>query len=205
MDNNYKQIKIFSSSIWHKNYPELLYLNKHCDAYIKKAKKETGNKFGEVNHSTSLTMDNNFKPLTDAVGNNALWYLDNQGFDMSAYTMMFTELWVQEFTEKGGGAHETHVHYNQHVSGFYFLKCGKDSSFPLFHDPRPGALMTKLKEKDKNQMTDAISTIQYKPEPGDMVIFNGYLPHSFVVDLGKTPFRFIHFNLQAFPKQLING
>ena len=54
-------------------------------------------------------------------------------------------------------------------------------------------------------MTDAISTIQYKPEPGDMVIFNGYLPHSFVVDSGKIPFRFIHFNLQAFPKQLING
>ena len=73
------------------------------------------------------------------------------------------------------------------------------------HDLWPGALMTKLKEKDKNKMTDAISTIQYKPEPGDMVIFNGYLPHSFVVDSGKTPFRFIHFNLQAFPKQLING
>ena len=40
---------------------------------------------------------------------------------MSKYTTMFSELWVQEFAKKGGGHHSAHIHWNQHVSGFYFL------------------------------------------------------------------------------------
>ena len=37
------------------------------------------------------------------------------------------------------------------------------------------------------------------------IFFNSYLQHEFVVDHGIGPFRFIHFNIQAFPKQLINN
>jgi hypothetical protein len=42
---------------------------------------------------------------------------------MQQYTTMFSELWVQEFAKNGGGHHSAHIHWNQHVSGFYFLKC----------------------------------------------------------------------------------
>ena len=34
-------------------------------------------------------------------------------------------------------------------------------------------------------------------QPGDLVLFPGYMQHEFSIDYGKEPFRFIHFNLQA--------
>jgi len=42
--------------------------------------------------------------------------------------------------------------------------------------------------------------------PGTLIIFPGYLEHEFVVDHGVKPFRFIHWNIQAVPKEMaING
>ena len=49
---------------------------------------------------------------------------------------MFSELWVPEFSKKGGGHHSAHIHWNQHVSGFYFLKCSDKTSYPIFHNQR---------------------------------------------------------------------
>ena len=66
---------------------------------------------------------------------------------MQQYTTMFSEMWVQEFAKKGGGHHSAHIHWNQHVSGFYFLKCSDKTSFPIFHEPKTGARCTKLKMK----------------------------------------------------------
>jgi hypothetical protein len=54
---------------------------------------------------------------------------------------------VQEFAKKGGGHHSAHIHWNQHVSGFYFLKCSNKTSYPVFHEPKTGARCTKLKMK----------------------------------------------------------
>ena len=54
-------------------------------------------------------------------------------------TTMFSELWVQEFAKKGGGHHSAHIHWNQHVSGFYFLNISvikhhtKLKMKPIFH------------------------------------------------------------------------
>ena len=47
--------------------------------------------------------------------------------------------------------------------------------------------------------------IPFNPKPGTFVFFNSYLCHEFVVDHGIEPFRFIHFNIKAIPKQLINN
>ena len=46
---------------------------------------------------------------------------------------------------------DTHVHWDNHISGFYFLKCSDKTSYPIFHDPRAG-MMTKLPQKDKNKI-----------------------------------------------------
>jgi len=89
------------------------------------------------------------------------------------------------------------VHWNQHVSGFYFLKCSEKTSYPVFHDPRPGAMMTKLPQKDSAKISMANEAIHYKINPGTMVIFPGYVPHQYVVDAGLEPFRFIHWNIKA--------
>jgi hypothetical protein len=47
--------------------------------------------------------------------------------------------------------------------------------------------------------------IHFKPAPGTLMVFPGYLEHEFAVDFGKSPFRFIHWNIQAVPKGTITN
>ena len=44
--------------------------------------------------------------------------------------------------------------------------------------------------------------IHFKPKPGTIIIFPGFLEHEFSIDYGLKPFRFIHWNLQAVPKDM---
>ena len=202
--NNY-----FNTTIWSEQKPEFIKsLTKASNKYIKAAKnfpeakahiKKFGD-FGRSYHSTPLTADNNFLDFRNYIGQKSWEYLDHQGFDMSRYTTMFSELWVQEFAKKGGGHHSAHIHWNQHVSGFYFLKCSDKTSYPVFHDPRTGARATKLKMKSENNILSSTELVNYQPKPGTLIIFPGYLEHEFAVDFGKDPFRFIHWNIQAIPK-----
>ena len=204
--NNY-----FNTFIWSEQKPEFIKsLTKASNKYIKAAKnfpeakkhiKEFGD-FGRSYHSTPLTADNNFRDFRDYIGQKSWEYLDHQGYDMQQYTTMFSELWVQEFAKKGGH-HSAHVHWNQHVSGFYFLKCSDKTSYPIFHEPRTGARATKLKMKtNAKEILNGNELIHYRPQPGTLIIFPGYLEHEFSIDFGIEPFRFIHWNIQAVPKEM---
>jgi len=186
-------------------------LNNASDSYIFKAREENKNKltnskdFGIVHHSNSLIEDINFKEFLQYINSYTFDILNNQGFDLTKYLLVTTQLWVQEFASLGGGNHSPHIHWDGHISGFYFLKCSEKTSYPIFHDPRSGRMMNLLPVKDPSQITLASSSIHFKPEPGTFIFFNSYLQHEFAVDYGIEPFRFIHFNIQAFPKQLINN
>ena len=57
--------------------------------------------------------------------------------------------------------------------------------------------MTRLFQKDPNKITLAANQVHYKPEPGTMIVFPGYVPHQFAVDPGLEPFRFIHWNIKV--------
>ena len=57
--------------------------------------------------------------------------------------------------------------------------------------------MTKLFVKNQEQITLGTNQVHYKPKPGTMIIFPGYVPHEFAVDAGIEPFRFIHFNIKV--------
>ena len=199
--NNY-----FNTTIWHEQKLDFLKsLNTASNKYIKLAKnfpeakkyiKKHGD-FGRSYHSTSLINDNDFLDFRTYIGLKSWEYLDHQGYDMSQYTTMMSEMWVQEFSKKGGGHHSAHIHWNQHVSGFYFLKCSDKTSYPIFHDPRTGARATKLKMKNENIISGGTELVHIRPMPGTLVIFPGYLEHEFTVDHGEEPFRFIHWNMQA--------
>ena len=199
----------FKTPIWIEHKPEFIKsLNKASNQYIKDARKrekefiKKHGDFGRSYHSTPLTMDNNFLDFRNYVGQKSWEFLDWCGFDMQQYTTMFSELWVQEFAKNGGGHHSAHIHWNQHVSGFYFLKCSDKTSYPIFHEPRTGARATKLKMKPGNGIFHGTELIHFKPTPGTLIIFPGYLEHEFAVDFGKEPFRFIHWNIQAVPKEM---
>jgi len=199
----------FKTPIWIEDKPEFVKsLDKASNEYIKEAKKREKDyikkhgDFGRSYHSTPLTMDNNFLDFRNYVGQKSWEFLDWCGFDMQQYTTMFSELWVQEFAKNGGGHHSAHIHWNQHVSGFYFLKCSDKTSYPIFHEPRTGARATKLKMKPGNGVFHGTELVHFKPKPGTLIIFPGYLEHEYAVDFGVEPFRFIHWNIQAVPKEM---
>ena len=208
----------FKCPIWFADEPKFVNsLNKASDSYIEISKKnlkptidERNKKFGDkgdmghVFHSTSLIGDPNFLELQNYIGATAHNLLGEMGFDLTNYQVFTTELWVQEFAKQGGGHHTLHTHWNGHMSGFYFLKASDATSRPVFEDPRPGRVMNLLPEKDKTKVTLATSQINYNVKPGRLIFFNSFMPHLYSVDSGYEPFRFIHWNIQAIAKGVLN-
>jgi uncharacterized protein (TIGR02466 family) len=205
----------FGSPIYSVEIPEWVNdVNKICDKYVKDAKKNNikiikerekklNKKIGDhgmSHHSMPLVGNPGLKQLEDYIGTTSWNLLDHMGYDLKNYELFWTEFWVQEFGEKGGGHHEGHIHYDNHISGFYFLKCSEKTSMPVFHDPRLAKLMIQLPLKNEQEITLGTHQIHYKPKPGTMILFPAYMEHQFVVDNGIEPFRFIHFNLQAVRK-----
>tara|TARA_R100001224_G_scaffold103703_2_gene76608 strand:+ start:63 stop:659 length:597 start_codon:yes stop_codon:yes gene_type:complete len=193
-----ESLDFFKTPFWIEDKPEFVKsLNKASDKYLKKIKK---NEFGKSYPSTPLTLDNDFLDLRKYIGNKSKEFLDWQGFNLLNHKAIITGFWVQEFSHKGGGHQSVHGHPNQHVSGFYFLKCSKKTSYPVFHDPRVGARATRLPLKSKEEISYGSNTTTIIPEPGTLMIFPGYLEHEFAVDPGIQPFRFIHWNIQIIPR-----
>lgn len=206
MNENIIINEYFKSPIWLIGKPEWVdETNKVCDSYIKKTyekdkqeikKREKGD-YGWSYHSDTLVYEPKLKKLHEWVNQQSFKFLDWQGFNLKDYTISYTESWVQEFSKKGGGHHNSHIHSNNHISVFYYLKCTEKTSLPVFHDPRPGAMMLRLPEKNENNLTYASGSIHYKPKPGTMIFIPAYIPHEYGIDHGIDDFRFIHFNLQA--------
>ena len=141
-----KVLDCFKTPIWIEEKPEfIISLNKASDPYIKESKKKNSDHikkhgdFGISYHSTPLTLDTKFRDFHNYVGQKCWEFLDWQGFDMQQYQTFFEQSWVQEFAKNGGGHHSAHIHWNQHVGGFYFLKASENTSYPIFHEPRTGA------------------------------------------------------------------
>ena len=205
----------FATPIYWMDKPEWIKpLIKSTNAYIQKAKKKnqifikerykkTKDKsdHGFVHHSTVLIDKPEFKSFQDFIAITSGNILDDQGYALKEYELFVTEMWVQEFAKAGGGHHRLHTHWNGHISGFYFLKCSDATSRPIFQDPRPGNALNLLPEKDITKITYASSQINYDIKPGTMMFFPSFMPHMYSVDMGYEPFRFIHWNIQALPKQ----
>jgi hypothetical protein len=51
----------------------------------------------------------------------------------------------------------------------FFKNVVRKHSYPVFHDPRPGAMMSKLPQKDGAKITMANEAIHYKINPGTMM------------------------------------
>ena len=161
--------------------------------------------FGMSHHSRSLINIEEIKELKNFITKSSFYILDHMGYDLNSYDIHWTECWVQEFAKKGGGHHEGHIHYDNHISGFYFLKCSDKTSYPIFHDPRLAKVMSQLPLKNDAELTFASQMINYKPQPGSLILFPAFLEHQFSIDYGIESFRFIHFNLQAIRKIILNN
>ena len=126
---DFKSEFYFSTPIWVAQAPMFLKsMSKLTNKYIKKAEKtlkenlkkepkwkQAIGDFGLSKHSESFSNDPQAKEFVDFCGARSFEFLDWQGFDLKNHSLHFTEFWVQEFSRKGGGHHDTHVHWNQHV------------------------------------------------------------------------------------------
>jgi uncharacterized protein (TIGR02466 family) len=191
-----------------KNKDFMSVCDEHTDQAISNAKKlidERNKKFkidvkdhGMSYHSgAEMYKDERFHNFELLIRNTARNILENQGFDLSNYSIDYTEMWIQKFAYEGGGHQDTHVHWDNHISGFYFVECSERTSKPVFHDPRAGRMMLNLPIKDHSKLCPAMERQIISVKPGTLLLFNSWLPHQFSVDNGIDPFRFIHFNLQA--------
>ena len=188
-----------------------------CEPYIKNARdrqkedlekrKEYGykNDIGISYHSTPLEPDPNLRFFHDYMAKKSRWVLDDMGYDMEKYNLIFTESWVQEFSFNGAGHHWFHTHSNNHISGFFFLKCSEKTSKPFFQDPRTAHVPLKLIEKDGKKVTNANDLINFNCRPGTLMLFPAYMSHAYMVDHGLEPFRFIHINMRAIEKDVMSS
>ena len=192
-------------------------IDRLCDPYIKQArddqkennekKKTLGykNDIGTTYHSHPLEPDENFRFLHDYIAKKSRWCLDDMGYDMEKYNLIYTESWVQEFSFNGAGHHWFHTHSNNHISGFFFLTCSEKTSSPFFQDPRVAHVPLKLKEKDSTKISNANDIVNYHVKPGSLMLFPAYMSHAYMVDHGLEPFRFIHINIRAIEKDVISN
>ena len=200
----------FSTPIYITEKPEWVSdTNKFCQPYLDEShlahqsEKNGGSDFGRVFHSNPIQQESQLKEFVSYVANTGKNLLETWGTDMSNHDLAIHSMWVQEFPKDGGGNHRVHIHENCHVSGFYFLENDK-ASFPLFHDPRPGAAMMALPEQNKGDVSFYSKSINYQPEPGHFYMFPSYLPHEYVLSNGGN-FKFIHFNITAMSNLLLNS
>tara|TARA_B100000073_G_scaffold337294_1_gene333027 strand:- start:13 stop:750 length:738 start_codon:yes stop_codon:yes gene_type:complete len=181
-------------------------LNKASDPIIERLRKNWKKKIKDPKdptthmpnslHSELLWQYPEFKEIANVILQQSWNILHWQGYNLNNRVPLLSELWVQEFPEEGG-FHDIHEHGNNHISGFYFLKCNEKTSHPVFWDPRPGKKMTDLLMREPNKINYGSQQIHYKVKPGTFIFFNSYMPHSYVHYKGKDKFRFIHFNMQA--------
>ena len=208
----------FASPVYVEEKPEWVdKLNNLSNPYIKQARddqKENNQKrlehgykndIGMTYHSGPLEPDENFRFFHDYVAQKSRWCLDDMGYDMSHYSLVYTESWVQEFSFNGAGHHWFHTHCNNHISGFFFLKVSEKTSRPFFQDPRVAHVPLKLKEKDPSKITNANDLVNFNVKPGTLMLFPAYMSHAYQVDHGIEPFRFIHINIRAVEKNILSS
>ena len=139
-----KAVSLFDTLIYQAEVPKYLedksfmaVCDEHTDKAIADAKQSIDNRHKRFNahikdHGMSyhsgpeLYKDERLGDFELLVRNTGRNILTDQGFDISNYTLDYTEMWIQKFAYEGGGHQDTHVHWDNHISGFYFLKLSFD-------------------------------------------------------------------------------
>ena len=111
--------------------------------------------------------------------------------DYKVEDIIITDMWANVL--KDTEHHPMHTHSNNFLSGTYYLQSDQGSSI-LFHDPRPGAMMTKLPEK--NTTLNNSSMLSYASKQNRAVIFPSWLPHWVQQNKSKTKRISIAWNIQ---------
>jgi hypothetical protein len=169
-----------------------------ADSIKKVHGKAKPNKIHPVLMSGNMLEDPRIEEFASFVGSTAWNILSSQGYAMENFSTVFTELWCQEHYQTSSMDYHAHPGGNFLV-GFYFLDVPEGSPHAVVHDPRPSRMMLSLPEANPSQATLASTMINFKPEPGTIMVAPAWLAHSFGRNPSKAPFRFVHFNISVQP------
>ena len=194
---------LFASSVWRVNAPQFL---EPVQAVVKERfsqRKKEHPAILKTVYPTIMTDNIHTDPkcaeFAEYISKAAWTVLNNQGYNMDMFDMVFYDCFGQEHHKYSG--HDTHTHPGGQITGFYFLEVPENSCRPVFLDPRHGKNHGAIMERNMSQATLASYEINYQPQPGDFFFTNSWLPHSFTRNANVKPLRFVHFTLGVQFKQ----
>lgn len=135
-----------------------------------------------------------FSDFFDFLQHNAEQAILAQGYLIKNFDVIITDVFSQqhEYTS----SMESHFHPG-FLTGFYFLEVPEPSPVALFFDPKDVKVHNGFIESDHNIMTPAVSVVNYRPEPGLMIMTNSWLKHAFTRNPSQQPLKFIHFSVNV--------
>jgi uncharacterized protein (TIGR02466 family) len=198
--DKWDQFDYFPSSIYMLDKSEFLEsVTDISNKYLKKVK-EDSNEIYPVKMTDNFMNEESIQDFSMYVLNTGWNILKSQGYAMDNFTTHLSEMWTQEHGKIS--SIEQHVHgFGSQLSVFYFLDCPKDCSRVVFHDPRPGKVMSSLPEENMINATPASLMVNFEPKPGMLLFANSYIPHSFTRNGSDDPIRFVHMNIYVNNKQ----
>jgi uncharacterized protein (TIGR02466 family) len=146
-----------------------------------------------VKMSGSMEMDPRIQDFAAFVAITSGNILADEGYQVNGMGAYFQSMWCQEH-HKGSGM-DQHTHPGSLMVGFYFIDVPEDSSAITFFDPRAGKVATPVGEANMADITYASNAFHMAAKPGLLVITNAWLAHAFTKHGGKSPLRFVHFNI----------
>ena len=198
MTDTLNDVEHFGNHIYILNKPEFLDVVKPV-ALKELNKMKVADKMFPILQTPHI-FDESFNEFANFIAQSAWNILSNQGYAMQQYNTLLNELWAQQFNMYG--QQYEHIHnFGAQISGFYFLEVPKNSSRAIFHDPNHAKRQINLPEFDMSKVTPASTAVNYEVKPGDIILFNSWLPHSFAPNASSKPFRFLHFNVTVAPVQ----
>jgi hypothetical protein len=158
------------------------------------AKEKTLHELYPLNMSGDMLNDENNKEFAQYVIQTSFNILVDQGYYMENRQTTYQSMWMQEHHKTSGM--EEHIHNDGcFLNAFYFVDVPEDSSFLVFHDPRPAKVQIDIPQKDEQNIYPCSSKVFMKIEAGDIVFCNSWIPHSFTRHGNDEPLRFIHINI----------
>jgi len=194
---------LFASSVWRINAPQFL---EPVQSVVKERFSQRKKEYPAILKTVYPTImtdnihtDPKCAEFAEYISKAAWTVLNNQGYNMDMFDMVFYDCFGQEHHKYSG--HDTHTHPGGQITGFYFLEVPENSCRPVFQDPRHGKNHGAIMERNMSQATLASYEINYQPQPGDFFFTNSWLPHSFTRNANVKPLRFVHFTLGVQFKQ----
>lgn len=188
---------LFPSAVARGEHPEFVGIAKTVLAeHLARVKPNAWN----VCQSESM-FDSRLEGLLSLIARESFQMLSDQGYNMENTQTSVTEFWGQEFLKHG--QHMEHIHSRgAQITGFYFVDVPQDGSLPIVFDPRPGKRQINLAQTNQEEVTYASEQVLFGVVPGDLILFNSWLPHGFTRNESDSPFRFIHFNVIVEPQAI---